>query len=394
MFIARKHILLIIYIICAAVTDVVAKENDTLAVSTESVGLRSAGSLSRADSSLCDVSRKKGNILIKAANSVLRFFSPEVNDEYIEPQRYNFTAMAQVTNTDDYFVLRGERENSISLSPKRKLKVGPFFGWRWLFFGYTFNVNSLEMSHSNVDINTTLYTPAVGIDFVYRNLGEGYQIRDFKLKEYGSIDYFKGMTTNSLDIDILSINAFYALNSKKYSQQAVFNQTNRQIRSAGSWIVGTGYNQCRVSMDWVRFDDELSKALPSNSPSQEFNDSALFFKNLSYRSIPFSLGYGYNWAFANHWTCGAQLLGSLSYMWSKGDAYNQKVGIETIIKDFRFSNFTFDGTIRVGVVWNNSRWFAGANAIYHTYHYHQSHLEADNIFGTLNLYFGFNFWRK
>ena len=186
----------------------------------------------------------------------------------------------------------------------------------------------------------------------------------------------------------------YALNSKKYSQQAVFNQTNRQIRSAGSWIVGTGYNQCRVSMDWVRFHDELSKALPSNSPSQEFNDSALFFKNLSYRSIPFSLGYGYNWAFANHWTCGAQLLGSLSYMWSKGDAYNQKVGIETIIKDFRFSNFTFDGTIRVGVVWNNSRWFAGANAIYHTYHYHQSHLEADNIFGTLNLYFGFNFWRK
>ena len=82
-------------------TDVVAKENDTLAVSTESVGLRSAECLSRADSSLCDVSRKKGNILIKAANSVLRFFSPEVNDEYIEPQRYNFTAMAQVTNTDD-----------------------------------------------------------------------------------------------------------------------------------------------------------------------------------------------------------------------------------------------------------------------------------------------------
>ena len=374
--------------------DAVAKENDALVAYEDTVGSYAGESLSSADSLQSDTGTKKENVLKRAVNSVLHFFSPEVDAEYIELQRYNFTAMAQVTNTDDYFVLRGERENSISLSPKRKLKVGPFFGWRWLFFGYTFNVNSIEMSHSNVDINTSLYTPAVGIDFVYRKLGDGYQIRDFKLKDYGNIDFFKGMTTNSLDIDILSINAYYALNSRKYSQQAVFNQTNRQIRSAGSWIVGSGYNQCRVSMDWVRFHDELSNALPSNSTSQEFNDSALFFKNLSYRSIPFSVGYGYNWAFAKHWTCGAQLLGSLSYIWSKGDAYNQKVGIETIIKDFRFSNFTFDGTVRVGIVWNNSRWFAGANAVYHTYHYHQSHLEADNIFGTLNLYFGFNFWRR
>lgn len=379
---------------CIAMTDVVAKENDALVASEDTVGSYAGESQSLADSLQSDTGIKKGNVLKRAVNSVLHFFSPEVNAEYIEPQRYNFTAMAQVTNTDDYFVLRGERENSISLSPKRKLKVGPFFGWRWLFFGYTFNVNSIEMSHSNVDINTSLYTPAVGIDFVYRKLGDGYQIRDFKLKDYGNIDFFNGMTTNSLDIDILSINGYYALNSRKYSQQAVFNQTNRQIRSAGSWIVGSGYNQCRVSMDWVRFHDELSNALPSNSTSQEFNDSALFFKNLSYRSIPFSVGYGYNWAFAKHWTCGAQLLGSLSYIWSKGDAYNQKVGIETIIKDFRFSNFTFDGTVRVGIVWNNSRWFAGANAVYHTYHYHQNHLEADNIFGTLNLYFGFNFWRR
>ena len=374
--------------------DAVAKENDALVAYEDTVGSYAGESLSSADSLQSDTGTKKENVLKRAVNSVLHFFSPEVDAEYIELQRYNFTAMAQVTNTDDYFVLRGERENSISLSPKRKLKAGLFFGWRWLFFGYTFNVNSIEMSHSNVDINTSLYTPAVGIDFVYRKLGDGYQIRDFKLKDYGNIDFFKGMTTNSLDIDILSINAYYALNSRKYSQQAVFNQTNRQIRSAGSWIVGSGYNQCRVSMDWVRFHDELSNALPSNSTSQEFNDSALFFKNLSYRSIPFSVGYGYNWAFAKHWTCGAQLLGSLSYIWSKGDAYNQKVGIETIIKDFRFSNFTFDGTVRVGIVWNNSRWFAGANAVYHTYHYHQSHLEADNIFGTLNLYFGFNFWRR
>ena len=123
-------------------------------------------------------------------------------------------------------------------------------------------------------------------------------------------------------------------------------------------------------------------------------EHALFFKSLSYRSLPLTVGYGYNLAFGENWSAGLQLLASLSYIWSKGDAYDDRVFIDSILKDFSFSNFTFDGTIRFGVVWNNSRWFAGANAIYHTYHYHQSHLEANNIFGTINFYVGFNFWRR
>ena len=64
------------------------------------------------------------------------------------------------------------------------------------------------------------------------------------------------------------------------------------------------------------------------------------------------------------------------------------------VKDFKINNFTFDGTLRLGLVWNNAKWFAGASAIYHTYHYHQDKLRADNIFGQLNVYVGYNFWRK
>ena len=65
-----------------------------------------------------------------------------------------------------------------------------------------------------------------------------------------------------------------------------------------------------------------------------------------------------------------------------------------MVKDFKINNFTFDGTVRLGLVWNNAKWFAGASAIYHTYHYHQDKLRADNIFGQLNIYVGYNFWRK
>ena len=371
LFVMKRIILLIIYI-CVAATDVMAQEVDTIADN--------------------HIDRRRG--VAKALSSVIGFFSPQPDSNYIESQKYNLTAMAQVTNTDDHFVLTGRSDNSIAFSPARRVKVGPYFGWRWLFFGYTFNIKDFDISHSDIDINTSIYTPAVGVDFLYRKLGGGYQIRDFSLEGIGKIDMFDGMTTNSLDIDIFFLNVFYALNSRRYSHQAVFNQTNRQIHSAGSWIVGTGYNQCRVTMDWVRFHEELNHKLPDKGESYEYNDSALFFRSLSYRSMPFSLGYGYNYAFAKNWCAGLQVLGSLSYMWSKGDAYDDKVFIDSIIKDFSFSNFTFDGTIRLGVVWNNSRWFAGANVIYHTYHYHESHLQADNIFGTLNFYVGFNFWRR
>lgn len=380
----KRKLLLIIYILCCAVAEVRAGDGDTLFVAGEDTPAR-AGTVSAE-------SERRG--LSKVLASVLGFFSPEPDSNYIESQKYNFTAMAQMTNTDDHFVLTGEKENSITFSPQRKTKVGPFFGWRWLFFGYTFNLNSLDIGHSDIDINTSIYTPAVGIDLLYRKMGGGYKIREFSLEGIGKIDTFNGLSTNSLDIDIFSLNLYYALNSRRYSHQAVFNQTNRQIRSAGSWIVGTGYNQCRVTMDWVGFHDELRQKLPTPDISKEYNDSALFFKSLSYRSLPLTVGYGYNLAFGKNWSAGLQLLASLSYIWSKGDAYDDRVFIDSILKDFSFSNFTFDGTIRLGVVWNNSRWFAGANAIYHTYHYHQSHLEANNIFGTINFYVGFNFWRR
>ena len=122
------------------------------------------------------------------------------------------------------------------------------------------------------------------------------------------------------------------------------------------------------------------------------NDSALVFNKMSYRSVPLSVGYGYNWVFAKNWLFGAQMLGSLSYMWSHGDNYD--TSLKGMVKDFKINNFTFDGTVRLGLVWNNAKWFAGASAIYHTYHYHQDKLRADNIFGQLNIYVGYNFWRK
>lgn len=334
---------------------------------------------------------KKGCWFGRACKNVVGFFTSEPDTMYIEPQRYNFTAMVQTTLTDDYFTLEGENENVVSFAPSRRLKLGPFFGWRWLFFGYGFNVNTIQLSSKHIDVNTTLYTPAIAIDLVYRKLGDGYTLRSMHNGEHDATDMLKGMEIDGLDINVRSVNAYYVVNKRKYSHQAAFNQTNRQLLNAGSWIFGTGYNRCSVSMDWEAFKKQVKKRVKGDERYM-INDSSLVFNKMSYRSVPLSVGYGYNWVFAKNWLFGAQMLGSLSYMWSRGDNYS--TSLERMVKDFKISNFTFDGTFRVGLVWNNAKWFAGASAIYHTYHYHQDKLRADNIFGQLNVYVGYNFWRK
>lgn len=53
-----------------------------------------------------------------------------------------------------------------------------------------------------------------------------------------------------------------------------------------------------------------------------------------------------------------------------------------------------DGTARFGIVWNNTRWYAGTSAILHAYNYRRSQFSTNNLFGNINIYAGFNFGRK
>lgn len=339
-----------------------------------------------------------GRVIKPAINSIVKVFSPKLDTLYIEPQKYNFTVMGQAVITDDHFFLSSENSEggmsySIDMAPKSSFRLGPFFGWRWIFYGYTFNLNTLNLNNDGLDIDMSIYTPSLGIDLVYRNLGDAYRLRSMKVDDYDATRYVKGMPINGLDIDIIGLKTFYITKPKKYSHQAIFNQTNRQLRSAGSWMFGTGWYRNSISMDWEKFNKEI-QGNSNVSIDGDFNDSTLFFKKIVYSSVPLTAGYGYNRVFKKNWTVGMQLLGSVSYMWTHSDAEKTSFSLKKMIDDISFSNFTFDGAMRLGIVWNNSKWFAGADAIYHTYNYRNKNIKASNIFGTGNIYFGFNFWRR
>ena len=75
----------------------------------------------------------------------IRSFS-KIDTNYVEPQHYNWALMLQSINTYDYYRLSttGPQGQSISFAPSIGVRMGPFFGWRWVFLGYTVDLRNMN----------------------------------------------------------------------------------------------------------------------------------------------------------------------------------------------------------------------------------------------------------
>ena len=122
---------------------------------------------------------------VKRTGSLLYRFIQSFDDydtTYISPNYYNFTAMAQNTNYYQVYRLAGSdadgRTQTLYLKPAQSMKVGPYFGWRWIFLGYTFDVSHPHRLGKASEFNLSLYSSMIGLDFLYlRNAG------DFRLRK-------------------------------------------------------------------------------------------------------------------------------------------------------------------------------------------------------------------
>lgn len=333
---------------------------------------------------------KLGRGVGKGFMAAVNFLNPEQDTAYIEPQEFNIQAMLQATCDFDSFKAEDNGNYEIVLGPDIPIRVGPYAGWRWLFFGYTVDVKSLDFDDNKMDINTSFYTPALCFDIIYRKLGGNYRIKSLKIGDLDATPYVKGKGIDGFDLDVFSLNVSYSVNGKRYSHQAAFNQSTRQLRSAGSMIIGLGYNDMRMSMEKSNLENYLEQ-LSQYREYHNMKDSSQLFRSVRYKSIPVSLGYGYNWVLGKNFLASAQLATKLSYVFSKGESFakDEEKGFA-----FDVNRLTLDGTARLGLVWSNARWFAGTSAIFHTYYYHDRFFKMNNLFGTFYLYAGINLYRR
>ena len=309
-----------------------------------------------------------------------------LNKDYIEPQHYEFTVMGQITRTYESFILSSNGQQ-IKLAPDGLTKIGPYFGWRWFFLGYTFDIKNIGFSQSGLrkEFDLSIYSSQVGIDIFYRRTGNDYKIRDVRLGYGFNGDLFEGLPFDGVNVGITGASAYYIFNHGRFSYPAAFSQSTCQKISCGSWMAGVGFTKNTLDMDY----DKLSSTLKSRMErSEELKlDSGLMFSDIKYSDFMISGGYAYNWVFAKNWLFCASGQLALCYKSSYGEIAGEKKG-------FSFDKVNVDGIGRFGMVYNNTRWYAGWSAILRTNNYRTSRFTANNIFGSFNAYIGYNFMLK
>ncbi len=325
--------------------------------------------------------------LMKSTYKVVKNFS-RVDTNYIEPQKYNFTFMMQNTNTYESYTISSGSGNDFMFSPQPSIKIGPYVGWRWLFLGYTLDVKHLRNGNNKQEFDLSLYSSQIGIDLFYRKTGNDYRIKHAYLDHDRVINTepLNGVSYDGINVGIKGFNLYYIFNHKRFSYPAAFSQSTIQRRSSGSALCGIGYTKHSLSIDWDKLYSIVSDKLGEDVASRYMSEGP-DTKKINYTDISLSGGYAYNWVFAHNWLAAISLSAAIGYKGASSEKDNEILNF----RDFSFHNFNLDGVGRLGLVWNNMKWYYGMSAIFHTYNYRKSQFRTNTTFGNINLYIGFNF---
>lgn len=314
---------------------------------------------------------------------------------YIEDQHYNYTVMLQNTNTYELYTLRNKEGQSITFAPDMSWRLGPYLGWRWVFLGYTFDlkhINASDHHTSKKELDLSLYSSMLGVDLFWRQTGNDYHIERMKLGDDINASAMRKAPFDGFKSSIKGFNLYYIFNHRKFSYPAAYAQSTVQRRSAGTMLLGIGYTRHKLEVDWDKLSNLVDSRLNpdgTHEPSAKI-DSSLMFSQVKYSDVNVSCGYAYNWVFAKNWLFNFSLSMGLAYNQSSSDVEGEHFDF----KNFDFKNVNVDGIGRFGLVWNNTKWYAGMSAIIHSYNYKKSQFSTNNSFGSINVYVGVNFGRK
>ncbi len=338
--------------------------------------------------------RHKKTFFHRVGNVFTKFFREfnNIDTTYIEPQHYNYTFMLQETTTYEKYTLSDKSGQKVTFAPDMTFRLGPYIGWRWVFLGYTFDLShiSLKSSHTNKqEFDLSLYSSMLSVDLFWRQTGNDYKIEDLTLKGDVNTSAIRNTPFSGLKSSIRGFNLYYVFNHRKFSYPAAYSQSTVQRKSAGTPMVGIGYTRHKLDIDLVQLESLVREKLSSTQGSSASIDTTLYSK-VKYTDVSISGGYAYNWVFAKNFLLNATLTLGLAYNSSSSDTQQKS----NIIKDFSFKNFNMDAMGRFGLVWNNTRWYAGMSAILHSYNYKKEQFSTNNSFGSFNIYVGFNFGKK
>lgn len=371
--------LLLLFAICASAhieTLEFVTPQDSLAISEQQDSL-----------TLTSQAPKKDNIFKRAYRFLDRIFSPPRDTTYIEIQDfYNWCAEVQLTNRFEMYEIDNGSDFFLRVAPKIRTRVGPFFGWRFAFFGYNIDIKSI-FNHDDIDLAGSIYSSAFGLDLFYRRVGGNYNIKRLIMNDVNYSADLHNLPFDGINVGMTRINFYYVTNYKKYSHQAAFSQTNRQLKSAGSLLLGAAYAHNRITVDWDRLTNIINTTHGTNLPTNAVTGTQ---KN---DEITLTAGYGYNWVFSRNWLAAGELTGGIGALFHKADSQKPESSSDIFksINNFANSYLAFNANARIAILWNNGPWFSGVQGVFFYYQSGNGKVVNRNILGTTYVFLGFNF---
>lgn len=334
-------------------------------------------SLKPSDPELIETSASKPSPFKRAIKKFMNF--SDFDTLYISPNHYNYALMTTHFSNFEYYSVTSNlpQPQKLSFSPNPRNKIGLYFGWRWIFLGWSVDVDDIyrktNRKNKGTEFDLSLYSSKLGVDIFYRRTGNNYKIHKIKgFPEEIPANYSENFS--GLKVNIKGLNLYYIFNNRRFSYPAAFSQSTNQRRNAGSFIAGFSISKHKLDFDYNELPDFIQAAM----------NPGMKVRRVKYTNANVSFGYAYNWVFARNCLACLSFTPALAYKASDVDA-------EVHEGKQWYSKFNLDFLLRAGVVYNNGKYFVGTSFVGKNYNYSRNNFSVDNGFGTLQVYVGFNF---
>jgi hypothetical protein len=269
----------------------------------------------------------------------------------------------------------------IKYAPNSNFNIGIGFNYKWLGLAVAFNfdfINNADVGlygeTESFDIQAEVYSEKIFFSGNFQ-IYKGYYwanpnvfYPDWSKKD--SLVKKPTLTTANL-----ALNGFYVLNHEQFSLKSSITGTERQLKSAGSWLAGYKASIYAIADSGSLVPDELVTWFPN----------ALDIASLTTINIGGSMGYTYTFVFKEYYFLNALLmLGFNVQVINVKNIYGEQIGA-----DGRLST---NGTFRFGIGCNKEKYYYGLS--YNTDSYsivNPNKTELNYNYGKFRIYYGRRF---
>lgn len=210
--------------------------------------------------------------------------------QYAVPSFYNWAVQLQNTFSQEQLSVGTNDDYATNFMMRSKIssKIGPYFGYNWLFYGYTVDLYALKGTNRRNEFTLSINSALANIDVIRRRTGGDFTFRDLSYESLANWDSESDVVprvqiadmANKWDLGdavkygITGINMNFFLNHKKYSNPAAFSNGAIQLRSAGSPIVGLGYthHKLETQISDLLVNNTLRETGLENKDIEELNE--------------------------------------------------------------------------------------------------------------------------